>query len=276
MTVIKEYKEDVEKILSHRYDLGADYWTTEDKRLIKGAPFSTMESMMLLTELGMDDSDSIIEETAKLIFSTWREDGCFQLTGKGAILPCHTVNAANTLCHMGYSEDERVQTTFQHLLATQYELGGWRCNKFSYGRGEETLYANPGPTLTGLNAFRFTPYLNQESTLEPAVELLLEHWRIKRPIGPCHYGIGTLFMQPEYPFRTYNLFYYVYVLSFYEKAKKDERFLEALKALQETMEDGKIVVMRTNNKLAKLSFCKKGEPSELATKRYQEILENLQ
>nr|WP_245186803.1 prenyltransferase [Enterococcus larvae] len=275
MAVMKEYQGDVEEILAHRYDLGADYWTTSDKRLIKGAPFSTLESMMLLTELGMDRTDPLIAETAELIFSTWREDGRFQVTGKGAILPCQTVNAVNTLCHMGYQDDERIKTTFKHLLATQYEKGGWRCNKFSYGRGEETLYANPGPTLTGLSAFRFTEYLNQEAELDSAVELLLEHWRIKRPIGPCHYGIGTLFMQPEYPFRTYNLFYYVYVLSFYEKAKKDERFLEAFAALQKTMKDEQIVVVRNNKKLAGLSFCKKGEPSVLATKRYQEILQNL-
>ncbi|MGL4696510.1 prenyltransferase [Enterococcus larvae] len=273
--MMKEYQGDVEEILAHRYDLGADYWTTSDKRLIKGAPFSTLESMMLLTELGMDRTDPLIEETAELIFSTWREDGRFQVTGKGAILPCQTVNAVNTLCHMGYQDDERIKTTFKYLLATQYEKGGWRCNKFSYGRGEETLYANPGPTLTGLSAFRFTEYLNQEAELDSAVELLLEHWRIKRPIGPCHYGIGTLFMQPEYPFRTYNLFYYVYVLSFYEKAKKDERFLEAFAALQKTMKDEQIVVVRNNKKLAGLSFCKKGEPSVLATKRYQEILQNL-
>ncbi|MBP1044978.1 prenyltransferase [Enterococcus sp. BWM-S5] len=273
--MMKEYQGDVEEILAHRYDLGADYWTTSDKRLIKGAPFSTLESMMLLTELGMDRTDPLIAETAELIFSTWREDGRFQVTGKGAILPCQTVNAVNTLCHMGYQDDERIKTTFKHLLATQYEKGGWRCNKFSYGRGEETLYANPGPTLTGLSAFRFTEYLNQEAELDSAVELLLEHWRIKRPIGPCHYGIGTLFMQPEYPFRTYNLFYYVYVLSFYEKAKKDERFLEAFAALQKTMKDEQIVVVRNNKKLAGLSFCKKGEPSVLATKRYQEILQNL-
>ena len=35
-------------------------------------------------------------------------------------------------------------------------------------------------------------------------------------------------MQTEYPFRGYNLFYYLYVLSFYPYAKRDERFLEAL------------------------------------------------
>jgi len=36
-----------------------------------------------------------------------------------------------------------------------------------------------------------------------------------------------------------------------------------------------IVVERLVPKLAGLTFCKKGQPSELATKRYHEILRNL-
>jgi hypothetical protein len=82
-------------------------------------------------------------------------------------------------------------------------------------------------------------------------------------------------MQVEYPFRNYNLFVYVYVLSFYDRAKKDDRFLEALRAFKSKMVDGQIVVERIVPKLAKFSFCKKGEPSVLATRRYQEILRNL-
>lgn len=272
---VNEYAQDISEVLSHRYDNGGDYWTTPDKRLIKGAPFSTLESVSLLLELGMSPSDPVLEEAAKLIFSTFREDGRFQLAPKSAIYPCHTVNVANVLCQLGFSKDERVQQTLQHLLDSRYTDGGWRCNKFSFGRGEETNYSNPGTTLMGLSAFRQTDYLNNEISLNQAVEFLLEHWQIKRPIGPCHYGIGTLFMQPEYPFRTYNLFYYVYVLSFYEYAKEDKRFLEALAALEETMENGQIIVARRSNRLAKLSICKKGQPSSLATKRYQEILRNL-
>ena len=97
----------------------------------------------------------------------------------------------------------------------------------------------------------------------------------RKPIGPCHYGIGTLFMQVEYPFRNYNLFEYVYVLSFYEYARKDSRFLEAFETLASKTVDGQIVVERVVPKLAKLSFCRKGQPSVLATKRFHEILENL-
>jgi hypothetical protein len=82
-------------------------------------------------------------------------------------------------------------------------------------------------------------------------------------------------MQVEYPFRNYNLFLYVYVLSFYDRAKEDPRFLEAFHTLESKLKDGRIVVERVVPKLAKLSFCKIGEPSDLATIRYREILNNL-
>ena len=263
MAVDKQYSSDVEAILTRRYDNGADYWTTPDKRLIKGAPFSTLESVYYLLELGMEPTEPLLKECADLIFSTWREDGSFKLYPKGSVYPCHTVNAAAVLCCMGYATDVRLKKTLAHLLDSQQSDGGWRCNKFSFGRGPETEFSNPLPTLTALNAFRFTAYLNQEPALDQAVDFLLEHWTIKKPIGPCHYGIGSLFMQVEYPFRNYNLFVYVYVLSFYNRAKKDKRFLEAFEVLKSKMVDGQIVVERVVPKLAGFSFCRKGKPSAI-------------
>lgn len=261
--------------MSHRYDNGADHFTTQDKRLMKGSPFTTLEGVLYLLELGMEPKEPFLKECADLIFGAWREDGSFKVYPQGAVYPCHTIHAADTLCHMGYTADDRLQKTFQHLLATQYIDGGWRCNKFSFGRGPETECSNPFPTLIALSAFRFSDYLNKEPALDRAVDFLLEHWTIRKPIGPCHYGMGTLFMQVEYPFRNYNLFIYVYVLSFYNRAKTDSRFREALKALESKIVEDQIIVERVVPKLAKLSFCKKGEPSALATKRYHEILKNL-
>ncbi len=44
MAIEKQCASDVEAIISHRHDNGADLWTTPDRRIIKGAPFSTLES----------------------------------------------------------------------------------------------------------------------------------------------------------------------------------------------------------------------------------------
>lgn len=275
MAIAKKYQSDVDAILARRYDNGADYWTTPDKRLCKGNPYSALNCAYMLLELGMKPSDPILKALAGLFLDSWREDGRFKLSPDGAIYPCNTINAANVLCHLGFASDLRLQKTFDHLLKIQHPDGGWRCNKFSFGRGPETEFSNPGPTLTALDAFRFTNLLNNEQALNRTVKFLLEHWTIRKPLGPCHFGIGSLFMQVEYPFANYNLFVYVYVLSFYNCAKKDKRFLEALGILKSKLIDGKIVVERLNRNLAGLSFCRKGESSELGTIRYQEILKNL-
>jgi hypothetical protein len=170
-----------------------------------------------------------------------------RLSTQGTIYPCHTINAANA--------DSRLRHTLGHLLDIQRSDGGWRCNKFSFGRGPETDFSNPGPTLIAVDAFRFTDFLNKERVLDRAVGFLLDHWTTHKPLGPCHYGMGTLFMQVEYPFGNHNIFPYVYVLSFYDRAKEDERFREALSTLESRLVDGKLVVERTSRKLAGLAFC---------------------
>ena len=275
MAVLEKYWSDIEAILSRRYDLGGDCWTTPDRRLLKGGPLSAAEAALLLVELGMDPSEPVLRQVAGLFLDAWREDGRFRLAPDGAIYPCQTIAAANVLSHLGYASDARLQKTFEHIFEIQHSDGGWRCKKFSYGRGPETAFSNPGPTLTALGAFRFTELLNRAPALDRAVEFLLGHWTTRLPLGPCHYGIGTLFLQPEYPFVTYNLFHWVYVLSFYDRAKADPRFLEALATLQSKLSGGMLVVERVNRKLSGLAFCKKGAPTELGTRRYLEILENI-
>ena len=275
MVVLPEFGSDVEAILARRHDNGADYWATSDRKLAKGGPFSTLGAARLLVELGVDPADPVMAATIELIWSTWREDGRFKLSPAGAIYPCQTAHAASTLVHLGCAADPRMAKTFDHLLATQFGDGGWRCNKFSYGRGPETEFSNPGPTLTVLDAFRFSGLANHSHALDRAVEFLLAHWVSRVLLGPCHYGIGSLFLQVGYPFADYNLFVWVHVLSHYDRATADPRFAEALTVLESKIVDGHIVPERVNRGLATLEFCRKGAPSKLATLRYREVLANV-
>lgn len=261
--------------MARRHDNGGDFWATADGRVGVGSPFSTGDCALMLSELGMDPSDPVLKGTAELFVSSWREDGRFRPAPKGTIYPCHTARAARILCRLGHTSDSRLKITFEHLLKIQHNDGGWRCNTYKFGRGPETAASNPGPTLEALDAFKFTPFLNREPRLDKAVEFLLEHWVTRKPLGPCHFGIGSLFNKVEFPFFRYNIFFYIYVLSFCDRAKRDPRFMEALSVLESKLVDGKVVVENPNRKLTGLSFCKKGEPSPLATTRYREILKNL-
>lgn len=270
----RQYRGDVAAILAKRRDNGGDCWASSDGRVGVGSPFSTLECGLMLSDLGMNRTEPVLKKASKLILDCWLHDGRFRLAPKAPVYPCHTAGAARVLCRLGYAEDRRLERTFEHLVATAHPGGGWRCKTFKYGRGPETEFSNPGPTLDALDAFRFTKYANRDQILDKAVEFLLDHWVTRKPLGPCHYGIGKLFMQVEYPLRRYNLFNYVYVLSFYERARSDPHFRQALEALESKMRDGRVVVENPHRKLANLSFCTKDAPSDAATAHYQRILQN--
>jgi hypothetical protein len=270
---------DFDQILATRYDNGADFWATADGRLGIEKPISTLTALMIISELAVPRDHEALQGAAELVLGAIRDDGRVRIAPKGAIYPCHTAHAVTGLCRNGYASHPQVQLALDYLLADRYDDGGWRCNKFIYGHGPETDASNPNVTLLALDAFRLAGFhagSNRISDLDRAVETLLDHWTVKMPVGPCHYGIGSLFMQVEYPFLRYNLFYYVYVLSFYEKARKDKRFNEALIALQQKLDDqGRMIVERPNRKLSKLAICQKGKPSAAATVRYLEIIRNM-
>lgn len=273
MTVAPQYQRDVDAILATRHENGGDLWATHEGGLAKGGPFSTLEAPALLVELGVEPTEPVLQDTAELILGAWREDGRVRVHPSGAIYPCHTINAVRTLALLGRAGDDRVRRTFGHLLAGLHVDGAWRCRKFSYGRGPETDRSNPGPTLAALDAFRLAGLT--EVAPAGAVTLLLDHWDSRCPLGPCHYGIGTLFRQVQYPFGGYGLFFWVYVLSAYPQARSDPRLLEALATLESRLVDGQVVVERVHRRLADLSFCRKGEPTEPGTRRYREILANV-
>lgn len=270
MTLKEKYKTDIEIIFSMKKHLGGDLWTTEDNRIGKGSPFSARDVAIMLADLGFTKKDTLVKALAGKIFMTWQEDGRFKMAPSGSIFACHTISALRALCCLGYSGDKRLKITFDYLKQIQHVDGGWRCNKVKMGKGPETDCSNPGTTLEALDAFRFIKKPNDKS-FDHSIEFLLRHWEIKKPLGPCYFGIGTLFMQTEFPFFRYNLFYFCNTLSYYSKARKDKRFKEALKALEKKLVDGKLVIENPNRQLAMLSFCLKDKGSDLATKKYQEI-----
>ena len=273
---MNKHQEDIQLVLDKRYANGADFWATPDVKVGVGEPFSVLTSLLILHELGVDASNEAVHGALELMLGWWREDGRIRVAPKGAIYPCYTSNVARTLCRYGLADDERLDTTFRQLLENRHDDGGWRCNRAPLGKSEITDASNPGVTLFALDALRFREAYRTAPEIDAAVDTLLDHWDIKQPLGPCQFGIGTLFKQSEYPFTRYNIFYYVYILSFYPRARKDKRFKEALQLLESKLdESGQIIIERPHRLLANFDFCKKGQPSAVATKRYQEIKANL-
>ncbi len=275
MKLKDKYKNDIAFIMSKRHVNGGDLWMGEDNNLGKGSPFSTKDVSIILMELGFTKKDLIVKDIAKIIFEHQQPDGRFKISKSGAIYPCHTIGCLRVLCNLGYAKDKKLKITFEHLFSTQEEDGGWKCNKFSFGKGPDTNYSNPGPTLEALDAFRFIDTTNRKEQINKALEFLLRHWDLKKPIGPCLFGIGTLFNKTEFPFFRYNIFYYTYVLSFYKKANSNKRFKEVYKILESKLQNGKMIVENPNRQLATMDLCFKDHTSDLATKRFNVIKNNI-
>lgn len=271
-----EHKADVAAILGRRHHNGGDFWATPDGRVYVGSPFSTLGALGILHELRLRRTHEAVRGGLALIWAAWRDDGRIRLAPSAPLYPCYTAEAARVLCRYGYSKDQRVQRTAKYLLEEAHETGGWRCNFTKFGRGPETRVANPGATLFALDVLRFTGHARARSVVDRAVESLLAHWETRLRCGPCHYGIGSRFMQVEYPFLRYNLFYYVYVLSHFPRAVTDTRFRAAAEALRSCLDaDGRVIVQAPHRGLKGLKFCERGKPSDVATSRYREIVANV-
>lgn len=271
-----KYAADVRTILAKRHDNGADFWATPDGRVYVGSPFSTLAALGMLHELGVRRSNEAVRGGLDAVLAAWREDGRIRLAPRAPLYPCYTAEAARILCRYGLAKDRRLQRTATYLLDDAHDSGGWRCNFSKFGRGPETRVANPGATLFALDVLRFTGHRNAGDVVDDAVESLLSHWETRKRCGPCHYGIGSRFMQVEYPFLRYNIFYYVYVLSHYPVAA-DPRFREAASVLSERLDArGRLIVEAPHRGLKGLKFCERGQPSDPATMRYREIMANIE
>lgn len=271
-----EHQADIQRLLDFRHRNGADYWAGPDCKIYVGNPFSTISALCLLHELDASQSHEAVQGALSLVLGACRDDGKIKLGPNSPLHPCYTAEAARALCRFGHESSTQVERTIGYCLDSAESAGGWRCNFSKFGKGPETACANPGATLYILDTLRFFPkYRSSSAIADDAVSFLLDHWDIRTPLGPCHWGMGSKFFKIEYPFLRYNLFYYVYVLSHFSRAVIDERFHAALEHLRSrTDKQGRIVVEARHRSLSQFEFCKINLPSGVATKRFNEILQN--
>lgn len=268
---------ETEAVFNRHEDNGGPYWSRTDGDIHVPSGYSTIDTLFVLGELGLSEKDnSLIRKAVDFIFTYQSQEGCFKYSLKSSKLPCITARVIAALGRLGVQRDQGMEKGFTWLIDKQWEDGGWRCPTVKPGRSPLTDASNPGTTLYVLDAFRFRKNNSQElKKLDKGVDFLLQHWEVRQPVGPCAFGIGTIFHKIEYPFLRYNIFYYVYVLSFYEKARKDKRFREAYQTLAGKIIDGKLEPENPHRAWNKFSFAKKGHTSETGTYRWTEIKNNL-
>jgi hypothetical protein len=267
---------DIQAIIDRQDDNGGQYWSRADGNIYAPNGSSTLDTLLVLGEIGLSIKDNpIIKKATEMVFSYQTPEGSFKYSLTSPKLPCLTARIIATLMRLGVS-DSRIEKGYRWLIDSQWNDGGWRCATVKLGKSPLTDASNPGTTLYVLDAFRFRDNNSKEiDKLNQGVDFLLQHWEVRQPIGPCNFGIGSRFLQIEYPFFRYNIFYYVYVLSFYENAKNDKRFHDAYKHLANKIINGKLIPENPHKSWQEFDFARKGQVSEVATKRWIEIETNM-
>ncbi|MBN1700159.1 MAG: hypothetical protein JW881_21790 [Spirochaetales bacterium] len=269
-------KEEIEKIINSSTVNGNKFWARTDGDIHAPAGYSTIDILNTLGDLGIKyDQYPVIADTIDFVFTYYDESGCFRYSPKSSKLPCITARLLTAFGRLGYSDD-RLEVCYQKLLNTQEEDGGWRCNTVKLGKSPSTDASNPGTTLYVLDAFHHRNNSEKDILkLEKGVIFLLSHWQSKLPLGPCSFGIGTNFQKIEYPLIRYNLLYYCHVLSRFKVSLDSDYFQEAISLITDKAEDGKIKPENPHRLWREFSFAQKDKESQMATKKYQEILNNL-
>ncbi|MCB0918034.1 MAG: prenyltransferase [Actinobacteria bacterium] len=267
--------EDLAALLASADRNGGPWWSRTDGNIHAPAGFSTLLVLRTLPDLGATLANTpALNEAVDLVLSFQNDDGSFRYSAHASRLPCITGEALAGLGRLGVN-DPGIDAGYKWLAESVAADGGWRCPTMKPGTSPATDLSNPGATLFALDALRFRPDTPDEVTA-PAVAALLHHWDTRAPQGPCHFGIGKRFLKVEYPFKRYNIFYWVYVLSHYEQAVADPRFQAAFDALRSTTVGDRFTIEAPNRAWAAFGFARGGAPSDVASELWRQTCQRVQ
>jgi hypothetical protein len=256
---------------------GGTCWDRNDGSIYNPIGFSTIDFISTLTDIDIKNTnnDIVNQGLEKFVKYYDAKSSLFKYSDKSAKLPCITAKMLSILQRVRYPFIE-TETVYEYFLNSQQSDGGWRCATVKIGKSPETDASNPGTTLYILDAFRYRK--NSKSDLlklNRGVGFLLDHWVTRKPLGPCGFGIGTTFMKTEYPFYRYTIFYYVYVLSFYQSARNDKRFKEVFGVLKRNETPTGLKIEKPHKNWKPLLFNNSYE-CELSNRKYSEIKNNIE
>ncbi len=234
------WEPEIDALIARQHENGGPFWSRADGNILAPAGFCTIEVLHAIGQLGgTARSNTDLGDAIAFLETYQNDDGSFSYTKKKSRLPCVTANILSAYGRLGVSRSQHAELAYAWLLSQQAADGGWRCATVKLGKSPETDASNPGTTLYTLDACLFRKKSKQDTEkIERGVNFLLDHWDSRKPLGPCTFGIGSRFLKTEFPFRRYNLFYYVFVLSQYESALRDHRLKEAFETLKLQAENG--------------------------------------
>lgn len=182
---------------------------------------------------------------------------------------CDLPLVLHALLAFGLNDPPLIETNLNHLRRLSRE-NGWPCACDPAWQG----FRGPGrkddpcpyATLISLRAFSFLPETHTWPEVQSGVDMLLNHWQLRKEKKYYLFGIGSDFSKLKYPFIWYDLLHVLTVLSRFENARRDPR-LQEMAALLASQQDSNGCFTPTSVWMAwkGWDFAQKKEPSPWLT-----------
>ncbi len=218
--------------------------------------------LFFLADIGLTVNDIGLDREVEEIFRRQQPDGTF-------IIPpnvkdnyfCMSAILISSLARMGYKDDPRIQKYIRVILNSQVRGGGWHCYNSDYGMLD--IESCPMDNLNILMLFGQYNKYREDSMLNSAIDLLLEHWEEGSHLDG--FGVGRRFKSLQYPAVKYGILRVLDVLSLFPYAVDSRSFQSMLDSVHRKASGGKYVAESTDGAYAGLDFGQQEEPSRWLT-----------
>lgn len=243
-----------------------------------------IHKIAFLADLGLNKKDENIKEIGERILSNQSENGMFRTLHKYPEawaekkdqsmewILCDAASLLYSLLSFGFRNKQTNEAVRELIWLS--DINGWRCkssNPSLKGPGKKNQYC-PYSNLLSLKALSVTQDLTYSEECLRGIEALLEHWTYRSSQKIRGFGIGSTFMKLRYPNIWYDILHVVDVLSRYDSALEDDRFLEMWEVVRSKQNpDGSFTPEKIWRTWESWSFGQKTMPSPWLTCRIDEI-----
>jgi hypothetical protein len=218
--------------------------------------------LFFLADIGLSVRDIGLKSEAEDIFKFQAPDGSFTIPPNVRDnYFCMSSILLSSLAKMGYHDDPRLGKYIRLVMDSRCYDGGWHC--YDDGSGRVEIESCPMDNLNVLMLLGRYERYRQSPALKGAIDLLLEHWRVRANLHG--FGVGRRFMSLQYPAVKYGILRVLDVLSLFPYAVGSPAFQMMLDYVHNKAVDGCYFADSFDSTYSGFDFAQDAAPSRWLT-----------
>jgi hypothetical protein len=218
--------------------------------------------LFFLADIGLSAGDLGLNNIVEEIFRFQSPDGSFTIPPNVQDnYFCMSSILLSSLAKMGYRDDPRLEKYIRLVMDSRCYDGGWHC--YDDGSGRVEIESCPMDNLNVLMLLGQYEKYRQSPALKGAIDLLLEHWRVRANLHG--FGVGRRFMSLQYPAVKYGILRVLDVLSLFPYAVASPDFQSMLDYVHNKAVDGKYTAEAVEPAYYGFDFAQDAAPSRWLT-----------